>query len=153
MNFDFIYGRQNNPVSAFVSTINKSDISSRAAWIYFQLYCTSSKPFKRQMILEKAGLRVKTKGLKMFEEFPLQAAGYVPIGMDRCVARRRQVWLLAPFAIVTSKDTALAASRHRYMLLGVGNQPVKMKHAPKHKRHFRICFACQCGTVPIHRML
>ena len=86
VNFDFIYGLPKQSVSAFVSTIKKA-ISLRPDRLVTFSYAHLPSLFKRQMILEKAGLPSQNEKLKMFEEASktLQAVGYVPIGMDHFV--------------------------------------------------------------------
>ena len=86
VNFDFIYGLPKQSVSVFVSTIKKA-ISLRPDRLVTFSYAHLPSLFKRQMILEKAGLPSQNEKLNMFEEASktLQAAGYVPIGMDHFV--------------------------------------------------------------------
>ena len=83
VNFDFIYGLPKQTTTEFVSTIQTA-ISLLPDRLVTFSYAHLPSLFKRQMILEKAGLPLQTEKLKMFEEASkmLQSAGYVPIGMD-----------------------------------------------------------------------
>lgn len=86
VNFDFIYGLPKQTTTEFVSTIQTA-ISLLPDRLVTFSYAHLPSLFKRQMILEKAGLPLQTEKLKMFEEASkmLQSAGYVPIGMDHFV--------------------------------------------------------------------
>ena len=86
VNFDFIYGLPKQTTTEFVSTIQTA-ISLHPDRLVTFSYAHLPSLFKRQMILEKAGLPLQTEKLKMFEEASkmLQSAGYVPIGMDHFV--------------------------------------------------------------------
>ena len=86
VNFDFIYGLPKQTTTEFVSTIQTA-ISLHPNRLVTFSYAHLPSLFKRQMILEKAGLPLQTEKLKMFEEASkmLQSAGYVPIGMDHFV--------------------------------------------------------------------
>lgn len=86
VNFDFIYGLPKQTTTEFVSTIQTA-ISLYPNRLVTFSYAHLPSLFKRQMILEKAGLPLQTEKLKMFEEASkmLQSAGYVPIGMDHFV--------------------------------------------------------------------
>ena len=86
VNFDFIYGLPKQTTTEFVSTIQTA-ISLHPNRLVTFSYAHLPSLFKRQMILEKAGLPLHTEKLKMFEEASkmLQSAGYVPIGMDHFV--------------------------------------------------------------------
>ena len=70
-------------VAEFVSTIEAA-IKLRPNRLVTFSYAHLPSIFKRQMILEKAGLPPQTEKLKMFEEASklLQAEGYCAIGMD-----------------------------------------------------------------------
>ena len=86
VNFDFIYGLPKQSVKEFVSTIEAA-ISLRPDRLVTFSYAHLPSLFKRQQILEKAGLPLQNEKLEMFEEAArtLRAAGYVPIGMDHFV--------------------------------------------------------------------
>ena len=86
VNFDFIYGLPKQTTTEFVSTIQTA-ISLHPNRLVTFSYAHLPSLFKRQMILEKAGLPLQTEKLKMFEEASkmLQSAGYVSIGMDHFV--------------------------------------------------------------------
>ena len=86
VNFDFIYGLPKQTTTEFVSTIQTA-ISLHPNRLVTFSYAHLPSLFKRQMILEKAGLPLQTEKLKIFEEASkmLQSAGYVPIGMDHFV--------------------------------------------------------------------
>ena len=86
VNFDFIYGLPKQTTTEFVSTIQTA-ISLLPDRLVTFSYAHLPSLFKRQMILEKAGLPLQTEKLKMFEEASkmLQSAGYVPIGIDHFV--------------------------------------------------------------------
>ena len=86
VNFDFIYGLPKQTTTEFISTIQTA-ISLLPDRLVTFSYAHLPSLFKRQMILEKAGLPLQTEKLKMFEEASkmLQSAGYVPIGMDHFV--------------------------------------------------------------------
>ena len=86
VNFDFIYGLPKQTTTEFVSTIQTA-ISLLPDRLVTFSYAHLPSLFKRQMILEKAGLPLQTEKLKIFEEASkmLQSAGYVPIGMDHFV--------------------------------------------------------------------
>ena len=86
VNFDFIYGLPKQTTTEFVSTIQTA-ISLHPNRLVTFSYAHLPSLFKRQMILEKAGLPLQTEKLKMFEEASkmLQSADYVPIGMDHFV--------------------------------------------------------------------
>ncbi|WP_455106076.1 oxygen-independent coproporphyrinogen III oxidase [Prevotella pallens] len=86
VNFDFIYGLPGQTVAEFVSTIEAA-IKLRPNRLVTFSYAHLPSIFKRQMILEKAGLPPQTEKLKMFEEASklLQAEGYCAIGMDHFV--------------------------------------------------------------------
>ena len=86
VNFDFIYGLPKQTTTEFVSTIQTA-ISLHPNRLVTFSYAHLPSLFKRQMILEKAGLPLQTEKLKMFEEASkmLQSTGYVPIGMDHFV--------------------------------------------------------------------
>lgn len=86
VNFDFIYGLPKQTTTEFVSTIQTA-ISLHPDRLVTFSYAHLPSLFKRQMILEKAGLPLQTEKLNMFEEASkmLQSAGYVPIGMDHFV--------------------------------------------------------------------
>ena len=86
VNFDFIYGLPKQTTTEFVSTIQTA-ISLHPNRLVTFSYAHLPSLFKRQMILEKAGLPLQTEKLKMFEEASkkLQSAGYMPIGMDHFV--------------------------------------------------------------------
>ena len=86
VNFDFIYGLPKQTTTEIVSTIQTA-ISLHPNRLVTFSYAHLPSLFKRQMILEKAGLPLQTEKLKMFEEASkmLQSAGYVPIGMDHFV--------------------------------------------------------------------
>ena len=86
VNFDFIYGLPKQTTTEFVSTIQTA-ISLLPDRLVTFSYAHLPSLFKRQMILEKAGVPLQTEKLKMFEEASkmLQSAGYVPIGMDHFV--------------------------------------------------------------------
>ena len=86
VNFDFIYGLPKQSVKEFVSTIEAA-ISLRPDRLVTFSYAHLPSLFKRQQILEKAGLPLQNEKLGMFEEAArtLRAAGYVPIGMDHFV--------------------------------------------------------------------
>ena len=86
VNFDFIYGLPKQTTTEFVSTVQTA-ISLHPNRLVTFSYAHLPSLFKRQMILEKAGLPLQTEKLKMFEEASkmLQSAGYVPIGMDHFV--------------------------------------------------------------------
>ena len=86
VNFDFIYGLPKQTTTEFVSTIQTA-ISLHPNRLVTFSYAHLPSLFKRQMILEKAGLPLQTEKLKMFEEASkmLQSAGYVLIGMDHFV--------------------------------------------------------------------
>ena len=86
VNFDFIYGLPKQTTTEFVSTIQTA-ISLHPNRLVTFSYAHLPSLFKRQMILEKAGLPLQTEKLKMFEKASkmLQSAGYVPIGMDHFV--------------------------------------------------------------------
>lgn len=86
VNFDFIYGLPKQSVKEFVSTIETA-ISLRPDRLVTFSYAHLPSLFKRQQILEKAGLPLQNEKLGMFEEAArtLRAAGYVPIGMDHFV--------------------------------------------------------------------
>lgn len=86
VNFDFIYGLPKQTTTEFVSTIQTA-ISLHPDRLVTFSYAHLPSLFKRQMILEKAGLPLQTEKLKIFEEASkmLQSAGYVPIGMDHFV--------------------------------------------------------------------
>lgn len=86
VNFDFIYGLPKQTTTEFVSTIQTA-ISLHPNRLVTFSYAHLPSLFKRQMILEKAGLPLQTEKLKMFEETSkmLQSTGYVPIGMDHFV--------------------------------------------------------------------
>ena len=86
VNFDFIYGLPKQTTTEFISTIQTA-ISLHPNRLVTFSYAHLPSLFKRQMILEKAGLPLQTEKLKMFEEASkmLQSAGYVPIGMDHFV--------------------------------------------------------------------
>ena len=86
VNFDFIYGLPKQTTTEFVSTIQTA-VSLHPNRLVTFSYAHLPSLFKRQMILEKAGLPLQTEKLKIFEEASkmLQSAGYVPIGMDHFV--------------------------------------------------------------------
>ena len=86
VNFDFIYGLPKQTTTEFVSTIQTAISLNPNRLVTFS-YAHLPSLFKRQMILEKAGLPLQTEKLKMFEEASkmLQSGGYVPIGMDHFV--------------------------------------------------------------------
>ena len=86
VNFDFIYGLPKQSVKEFVLTIETA-ISLRPDRLVTFSYAHLPSLFKRQQILEKAGLPLQNEKLGMFEEAArtLRAAGYVPIGMDHFV--------------------------------------------------------------------
>ena len=86
VNFDFIYGLPKQSVKEFVLTIETA-ISLRPDRLVTFSYAHLPSLFKRQQILEKAGLPLQNEKLGIFEEAArtLRAAGYVPIGMDHFV--------------------------------------------------------------------
>ena len=86
INFDFIYGLPGQTVKEFVSTIEAAIELHPDRLVTFS-YAHLPSLFKRQMILEKAGLPPQNEKLMMFEEASrlLQSAGYCPIGMDHFV--------------------------------------------------------------------
>ena len=85
-NFDFIYGLPRQTVEKFVATI-ESAIALRPDRLVTFSYAHLPSLFKRQTLLEKAGLPPQDEKLKMFEcaAQRLEAAGYRPIGMDHFV--------------------------------------------------------------------
>ncbi len=86
VNFDFIYGLPRQTVEKFVATIEAA-IALRPDRLVTFSYAHLPSLFKRQTLLEKAGLPPQDEKLKMFEcaAQRLEAAGYRPIGMDHFV--------------------------------------------------------------------
>lgn len=86
VNFDFIYGLPRQTVEKFVATIEAA-IALRPDRLVTFSYAHLPTLFKRQTLLEKAGLPPQDEKLKMFEcaAQRLEAAGYRPIGMDHFV--------------------------------------------------------------------
>ena len=86
VNFDFIYGLPRQTVEKFVATIEAA-IALRPNRLVTFSYAHLPSLFKRQTLLEKAGLPPQDEKLKMFEcaAQRLEAAGYRPIGMDHFV--------------------------------------------------------------------
>ena len=86
VNFDFIYGLPRQTVEKFVTTIEAA-IALRPDRLVTFSYAHLPSLFKRQTLLEKAGLPPQDEKLKMFEcaAQRLEAAGYRPIGMDHFV--------------------------------------------------------------------
>lgn len=86
VNFDFIYGLPRQTVDKFVATIEAA-IALRPDRLVTFSYAHLPSLFKRQTLLEKAGLPPQDEKLKMFEcaAQRLEAAGYRPIGMDHFV--------------------------------------------------------------------
>ncbi len=86
VNFDFIYGLPRQTVEKFVATIEAA-IALRPDRLVTFSYAHLPSLFKRQTLLEKAGLPPQDEKLKMFEcaALRLEAAGYCPIGMDHFV--------------------------------------------------------------------
>ena len=86
VNFDFIYGLPRQTVEKFVATIEAAIALHPDRLVTFS-YAHLPSLFKRQTLLEKAGLPPQDEKLKMFEcaAQRLEAAGYRPIGMDHFV--------------------------------------------------------------------
>lgn len=86
VNFDFIYGLPRQNVEKFVATIEAA-IALRPDRLVTFSYAHLPSLFKRQTLLEKAGLPPQDEKLKMFEcaAQRLEDAGYCPIGMDHFV--------------------------------------------------------------------
>lgn len=86
VNFDFIYGLPGQTAEKFATTIAQAVELCPDRLVTFS-YAHLPSLFKRQTILEKAGLPPQTEKLKMFEQASatLQSAGYCPIGMDHFV--------------------------------------------------------------------
>ena len=86
VNFDFIYGLPRQTVEKFVATIEAA-IALRPDRLVTFSYAHLPSLFKRQTLLEKAGLPPQDEKLKMFEcaAQRLEAAGYCSIGMDHFV--------------------------------------------------------------------
>ena len=86
VNFDFIYGLPGQTAEKFATTIAQAVELCPDRLVTFS-YAHLPSLFKRQTILEKAGLPLQTEKLTMFEQASatLQSAGYYPIGMDHFV--------------------------------------------------------------------
>ena len=86
VNFDFIYGLPGQTTEKFATTIAQAVELCPDRLVTFS-YAHLPSLFKRQTLLEKAGLPPQDEKLKMFEcaAQRLEAAGYRPIGMDHFV--------------------------------------------------------------------
>ena len=148
VNFDFIYGLPQQTVEKFVATIEAA-IALRPDRLVTFSYAHLPTLFKRQTLLEKAGLPPQDEKLKMFEcaAQRLEAAGYRPIGMDHFVLPDDELFQPCNTTRCTAifKATARAASPRKFMLLACRASVSWMGLMRKHERHCRLHRHCGRG--------